>query len=497
MVGALTQSLYQPDPIEDAEFSDTGGLDAAARLGTAAETPQDISGALAQMSTVPGSPLEAYRLKAQQRQQERRAIYDQQAQRLREQRVGMTKKERLLETLAAFGQPVRGGMGEALANAARVTAARTLEEQRADRERQAALAQLMAKQQLEALQAAETADTWELRAGVNAAKKASTGLAVAGMTDYNGRSVPVLVDKETKQYYITTPGGNVPVGEPGAAPAGLQAAPAGAAPAPTEGPREPAASERTAWQWYVGKLVDGAQIGLRSGSKYFVTAKGPGEPVKGTRVLTGDDALRASGGTYARVKIDETGDVAPFSEQDRLLTLDQYRDNLTSLQGGLRTQTTNLNRVRNLVSKFTPYTTGVVGAAAQYVPGSAAYGLRSELKTVIANLAFDTLAQLKQQSSTGASGLGSVTEKEMDLLKSAVAEFDLAKSDKDLVRAANTVVRHYNNVIQAMYRDGQTVARTMQNVQRITGARPTSQAPERRQEPRVRKWNPQTGSFED
>ena len=78
-----------------------------------------------------------------------KGIYADQERLLREQRVGMTKGERLLETLAAFGQPVSGGMGEALANAARATTARNQSEREADRARQNKLAELSLAQKLE------------------------------------------------------------------------------------------------------------------------------------------------------------------------------------------------------------------------------------------------------------------------------------------------------------------------------------------------------------
>jgi hypothetical protein len=78
-----------------------------------------------------------------------KGIYADQERLLREQRVGMTKGERLLETLAAFGQPVSGGMGEALANAARATTARNQSEREADRARKDKLAELMLSQRLE------------------------------------------------------------------------------------------------------------------------------------------------------------------------------------------------------------------------------------------------------------------------------------------------------------------------------------------------------------
>ena len=78
-----------------------------------------------------------------------KGIYADQERLLREQRVGLTKGERLLETLAAFGQPVSGGMGEALANAARTTTARNQSEREVDRARKDKLNELMLSQRLE------------------------------------------------------------------------------------------------------------------------------------------------------------------------------------------------------------------------------------------------------------------------------------------------------------------------------------------------------------
>ena len=85
---------------------------AAEKAGTAAATPEDTIGALVMARL---DPTYAYRQNAKQRRIKAvEDIYATQESRLREQRVGLTKGERLLETLAAFGQPVSGGMGEAL-----------------------------------------------------------------------------------------------------------------------------------------------------------------------------------------------------------------------------------------------------------------------------------------------------------------------------------------------------------------------------------------------
>lgn len=71
--------------------------------------------------------------------------------------------------------------------------------------------------------------------------------------------------------------------------------------------------------------------------------------------------------------------------------------------------------------------TGTTGWVLGAVPGSAGYDLRGDLKTIDANTAFDQLNAMRQSSPTGGA-LGNVTEKELELLTSSVANLDPNKS---------------------------------------------------------------------
>lgn len=78
--------------------------------------------------------------------------------------------------------------------------------------------------------------------------------------------------------------------------------------------------------------------------------------------------------------------------------------------------------------------TGFTGARLRGWEGSAAYDIAQKLKTVDANLAFAELQKMRDNSPTGGA-LGQVTEKELDLLRSTVANLDPNQSQPEFLAA--------------------------------------------------------------
>lgn len=76
------------------------------------------------------------------------------------------------------------------------------------------------------------------------------------------------------------------------------------------------------------------------------------------------------------------------------------------------------------------------------VLGQGTTDLRGALDTIRANLSFDALKQMREESKTGGA-LGSVTENELRLLSSAVASLDQAQSEDQLRKNLATVEKHY------------------------------------------------------
>lgn len=75
--------------------------------------------------------------------------------------------------------------------------------------------------------------------------------------------------------------------------------------------------------------------------------------------------------------------------------------------------------------------------------------LRSSLDTIKANLSFDRLTQMREESKTGGA-LGSVTENELRLLGSAVASLDQSQSEDQLRKNLARVEEHYRRSMALM-----------------------------------------------
>lgn len=75
------------------------------------------------------------------------------------------------------------------------------------------------------------------------------------------------------------------------------------------------------------------------------------------------------------------------------------------------------DEIDRAISQAGPWTTGFVGNVASYVAGTPAHDLSKTLVGIQSNLGFDTLQQMRENSPTGGA-LGSVTERELELLQS-------------------------------------------------------------------------------
>ena len=91
------------------------------------------------------------------------------------------------------------------------------------------------------------------------------------------------------------------------------------------------------------------------------------------------------------------------------------------------------------------YTTAGIGSFSKNIPMTSAKNLSSDLETVKALLGFEQLGEMKNQSRAGASGLGALSDREMNLLTSARANLDQAQSPDQLRERLNEIKGHFNN----------------------------------------------------
>ena len=92
-------------------------------------------------------------------------------------------------------------------------------------------------------------------------------------------------------------------------------------------------------------------------------------------------------------------------------------------------------------------TTGLVGKAQAFVPGTDAFNLNQRLLTIKANLGFDRLQQMRDASPTGGA-LGQVAVQELNALQSTVGSLEIGQDRKELQKNLNKIEHHYSNWIR-------------------------------------------------
>lgn len=89
-------------------------------------------------------------------------------------------------------------------------------------------------------------------------------------------------------------------------------------------------------------------------------------------------------------------------------------------------------------------TTGIIGKAQSFVPGTDAYNLNQRLLTIKANLGFDRLQQMREASPTGGA-LGQVAVQELQALQASIGSLELGQDKKELTNNLNKIEHHYSN----------------------------------------------------
>lgn len=146
-----------------------------------------------------------------------------------------------------------------------------------------------------------------------------------------------------------------------------------------------------------------------------------------------------------------------------------------------------------------PMSTGFLGARSRGIEGSPAYNLAAEIETVKANLGFDRLQQMRDNSPTGGA-LGAIAVQELVALQSTIANLDPNQSDDQLRANLGRVKEHYDRwraTVQQALADEQSRQRqggrqpATQSGQQPAGGQPSRSQPPAAPVQRAR--NPQTG----
>lgn len=158
---------------------------------------------------------------------------------------------------------------------------------------------------------------------------------------------------------------------------------------------------------------------------------------------------------YMPDEVDKNGDVlsvkpipggpADIAAKARL-TKESKRTGATAKYGAVVLE--DIQRLKDKVQKASWYNpvTGIWAAVLEPVPGTARADAEQLRSSIVANIGFDRLTQMREASPTGGA-LGSITERELALLQSVLGSLSLVQSQEQLLDNINRVETQYNNIL--------------------------------------------------
>ena len=139
-------------------------------------------------------------------------------------------------------------------------------------------------------------------------------------------------------------------------------------------------------------------------------------------------------------------------------------------------------------------TTSGIGSLMKGVPGTEGFDLQTTLDTIEANLAFDRLQQMRDQSKTGGA-LGAISIRELDLLAAAVESLKIGQSPEQLRGNLGRIKAQYARYIEALTNEMAQYGNPSQPAPPApTASQPAPATPP--QEIEELTYNPATGEFE-
>ena len=160
-------------------------------------------------------------------------------------------------------------------------------------------------------------------------------------------------------------------------------------------------------------------------------------------------AATAREGRLAREAAKEQGENYKATlAQEKINNTNEKQDDLDakasrSAQGSVSHASKMIEDIKDAAGLVKYGTTGRTGQLAAAVnPGGDAGTLRTRIATIKANIGFDRLQKMRDESPTGGA-LGQVAVQELDALQSSIANLSPLQSDAELSKSFDRIVKHY------------------------------------------------------
>ena len=178
--------------------------------------------------------------------------------------------------------------------------------------------------------------------------------------------------------------------------------------------------------------------------KYTTLPNGKGRIPFGIVELPKYDIQVQADGTYNVFNetlgiMEEEGVATQASAQQLIAKKQKTQETLNDIER----QIGFVNEAKTLTESYQPWDAVVFHPLMKYVPGSDAKYLAKLTETLQSRIARDTLMELREGSAVGATGLGALNLKELELLQNALGNLDPTVGDVRYRKQLNLVKKHY------------------------------------------------------
>lgn len=121
------------------------------------------------------------------------------------------------------------------------------------------------------------------------------------------------------------------------------------------------------------------------------------------------------------------------------------------------------SKLDSALAKSNAWTTGIGAATFKALPGSPQFDLAADLQSIMAEIGFDRLQRMRDESPTGGA-LGQVAVQELAALQNSIASLEQSQSKKEFeegVRAVKGRYQRYTEAVQRAMREDTTRAQRM------------------------------------
>jgi hypothetical protein len=185
-------------------------------------------------------------------------------------------------------------------------------------------------------------------------------------------------------------------------------------------------------------MEQGNMVADAGGPSQSALVKQLGKPPTGYRWKMDGSGMEAIPGGPADIKAGELGAKAKARQESGIAQADSVLQEVRDAKG------------------MVGWNTAGIGGALAFLPATEARDLAGKLQTIKANLGFDRLQQMRDQSPTGGA-LGQVAVQELASLQATVASLDQLQSPRQIGQALDKIEKHY-----AKWRDVMRQAQSQQ-----------------------------------